>query len=1292
MPGIFGSCPTNRLGPHLLQISRCLSYHVPLFRPRSILQARKLSQLCCSVSSRSRSGAFSPANIRVQPYSQKGTSVFTYNDNVDMSRKRVSFSGASEKKNQLLPVGLITPESDSGKQVKIVVVPLDLSTMDANTLKETLDTINQLRLYANHIEDFSNTMMEEYNALSDAMQEVEETTTELAEVQQELERARQEINSENKQFWESLNATPLSADLDAVADRTNFSRAGMGLGRGTPMEERQEAVSSCLQAGLAQTAPMTAEPRTAVPNFDIKSTSTLPHALRSQNPTQFTAFGANLNDPLMRDDFIEEVRVDVPKDMSSRLNELAVSSMELSFEMDMTNLKDALANPHTDNANLQDPMICMHTKVEMDAPGTVENTVPLRFNALISGVVELDTEKLNAHQITDEKMPGFNDDLTSLAANLCSTALEKGFSSSSSNNFIGDLEMTKNEEMQKDMLIDTSLMHPAAHVGHVAQEMMAAVVPDVKEEVEGKDGCKHPPVKPKKKCPGKCPLITDPCKEDPCKRPEKTKKPPKKKASSALDVTAQASGDKCDKKKKDPCAKKKSGGKKKDPCAKDGGKGGKKKDPCAKFKKGKDKKKDPCAKKKDPCAKKEKKKDPCAKKEKKKDPCAKKDKKKDPCAKKEKKKDPCAKKEKKKDPCAKKEKKKDPCAKKDKGKKKDPCAKKGDKGGKKKDPCAKFKKGGKDKKKDPCAKKGGKGGKKEDPCAKFKKNKGGKDKGCKFSTYAPNDFNKRYLSTVLGQTGSPRGPRFQVYSTRVRRNYRIPTSKNTPCQCPMCQGKRLLTDTVETPARFVINSSLMRRRFGSFSGMDLIKRSYSKKKKKKAPGKCGSMAQKYPKSRGKDQKERTGLRLDCFKSDDDCTIKGCSGHCAKVKFPRKKCEKKKKKKSPKKSKAKKSKKDKKGCGKGKKSESFSTRSACQIKPDLKPGLNGKAYAVRIPNPYKIDMVPVSRPTPTDFDVLVRTSSVAISGSDIHVYERGNSVVESITLGHDATGFVEEVGRSVRNLRVGDRVVMESALSCGICDLCKRGQYNMCCGMVYNGFLATHQTHPGDLCHRLYPSISMDEGTLVETLALGCQACLTGNVTPTSNVLIIGACPTAVSAGLCAKALGTKRVVIGGPSGKALEAASRDFGFDTVPIEENSMFGEVLEAMYCKFHDWPDRVINCSISALTMNLAVMALQPCGICVLAECGTECASFNALDVLMKNIRLIPSFRSANMYPTALQLMKSGRAPMHKFIAGTFPLSHAEEAFRTAQEESNEGLGKVIVNCADETGLEASQTQKTS
>ncbi|XP_023035548.1 sorbitol dehydrogenase [Drosophila willistoni] len=261
------------------------------------------------------------------------------------------------------------------------------------------------------------------------------------------------------------------------------------------------------------------------------------------------------------------------------------------------------------------------------------------------------------------------------------------------------------------------------------------------------------------------------------------------------------------------------------------------------------------------------------------------------------------------------------------------------------------------------------------------------------------------------------------------------------------------------------------------------------------------------------------------------------------------------------------------------------------------------------------------------DVLIRTGSVAITGSDIHVYENGNRDVEGMTLGHDATGFIEEVGQCVHHLHVGDRVVVESALSCGICDLCKRGLYNMCGGLVYNGFLATHQVHPADLCHRLPDSISMEEGTLTQTLALGCQACFKGNITPTSSVLIIGSCPTAVAAAMCSTAIGCKQVVIASTMNSTLEMVQKDFKFETVFFDSNALFGEVLEAIYRKFREWPNCVINCAISAMTMNLAVMALQPCGVCVLSECESECASFNALDILMKNIRLIPSFRSTNM-----------------------------------------------------------------
>lgn len=261
------------------------------------------------------------------------------------------------------------------------------------------------------------------------------------------------------------------------------------------------------------------------------------------------------------------------------------------------------------------------------------------------------------------------------------------------------------------------------------------------------------------------------------------------------------------------------------------------------------------------------------------------------------------------------------------------------------------------------------------------------------------------------------------------------------------------------------------------------------------------------------------------------------------------------------------------------------------------------------------------------DVLIRTGSIALSGSDIHVYENATQDIEDITLGHDATGFVEDIGSCVKNLNVGDRVVMEAALSCGLCDYCKRGECNICSDLVYNGFLATHQAHPADLCHRLPESLSMEEGAMTQTLALGCQACFKANITPTSNLLIIGSSPTAVSAAMCAVAMGATKVVIADTKISNLETVKYDFGFDTLLYDTNALLGEALEAVYNKFNGWPNCAINCAIGPMTMNLAVMALQPSSVCVLSECESESSSFNAFEVLMKNIRLIPSFRSANM-----------------------------------------------------------------
>ena len=90
------------------------------------------------------------------------------------------------------------------------------------------------------------------------------------------------------------------------------------------------------------------------------------------------------------------------------------------------------------------------------------------------------------------------------------------------------------------------------------------------------------------------------------------------------------------------------------------------------------------------------------------------------------------------------------------------------------------------------------------------------------------------------------------------------------------------------------------------------------------------------------------------------------------------------------------------------------------------------------------------PTPKDNEVLVKLEYVGICGSDIHYYETGAIgpyVVEPpFVLGHEAGGTVVGVGKDVKHLKVGDRVALEPGKTCGHCEFCREGKYNLCPGL------------------------------------------------------------------------------------------------------------------------------------------------------------------------------------------------------------------------------------------------------
>lgn len=90
----------------------------------------------------------------------------------------------------------------------------------------------------------------------------------------------------------------------------------------------------------------------------------------------------------------------------------------------------------------------------------------------------------------------------------------------------------------------------------------------------------------------------------------------------------------------------------------------------------------------------------------------------------------------------------------------------------------------------------------------------------------------------------------------------------------------------------------------------------------------------------------------------------------------------------------------------------------------------------------------------DSDAIVRITTSAICGTDLH-FVRGtfSGMQQGTILGHEAVGVVEQIGSNVRNISVGDRVVIPSTIACGYCSYCRAGYYSQCDNANPNGSTA-----------------------------------------------------------------------------------------------------------------------------------------------------------------------------------------------------------------------------------------------
>ena len=302
-------------------------------------------------------------------------------------------------------------------------------------------------------------------------------------------------------------------------------------------------------------------------------------------------------------------------------------------------------------------------------------------------------------------------------------------------------------------------------------------------------------------------------------------------------------------------------------------------------------------------------------------------------------------------------------------------------------------------------------------------------------------------------------------------------------------------------------------------------------------------------------------------------------------------------------------------------------------------------------------------------ILVRVTTTAICGSDVHIKHGEIPITPGTVIGHEFVGVVEETAPDVRLFKPGDRVDVPACLWCGCCAACQRGQVQYCeVGGIWGGgffmgrALGGAQTEyvkvpNADMCAVHIPDNVSDEQAILvgDVLGTGYHAVLDGGVGPGDTVAVFGCGPV----GLCAIATAQ------------LYSPARLFAVDVLPnrLALAEKFGaEVIDAG--KVDAVSDILGKTDMAGADVAIEAVGLTSTfhsGLGVLRRGGTlsvvglfaEPVSLGLPILGLSGVRISVGLGDLSHMRMLMSLVAQGRLDLSPLATHSFPLSQAMEAY---------------------------------
>lgn len=301
-----------------------------------------------------------------------------------------------------------------------------------------------------------------------------------------------------------------------------------------------------------------------------------------------------------------------------------------------------------------------------------------------------------------------------------------------------------------------------------------------------------------------------------------------------------------------------------------------------------------------------------------------------------------------------------------------------------------------------------------------------------------------------------------------------------------------------------------------------------------------------------------------------------------------------------------------------------------------------------------------KPVPAAGEALIRVHLAGICGTDIEI-TKGYSDFRGVP-GHEFTGIVESAPDKWKDLE-GKRVVGEINIGCGACELCARGRKNHCLrrkvlGIVEkDGAFAEYVTLPAENLHVVPDAVSDEEAVFTEPLAAALRITEQIDLGAEEKVLVMGDGKLGL---LIALVLGERcrNLTLAGKHAEKLMIASSS-GIATVFIDDVES-GPVY-----------DVVIDATGSPTGLERAMSVVRPEGMIVMKTTIADPVPVD-LSRLVVNEVTIRGSRCGPFQP-ALDLLARKKIDIGPLLAGRFPFTQVEEAFRAASEP---GALKVLID----------------